>query len=304
MENKINTCLLFFFVYIMIYNITYTNNNFIGGSYNISIPKIIHIIWFGNKPDYISKNISSWFSYNTNFTIWLWTHKRYYDNLKFLENEFTENFKIKFVELINENVKNIVNLWLDRPKSWGYMHYGGASDFSRIAIIKYYGGYYTDLDNKPNKILDWGTKYGFFLLSSNENKKNHSGVFYPSFIAGTKNHIVYNIFYKILLDINYNFLDKLNKETKENKWACIADLIAIVMNEGMIILAQQNPIYKYSVNGMEYTLFFKDNYVYQHNKKSNIIIGSNLSKKYKASKCNYIDLFYKSIYNIKKYELQ
>lgn len=208
-----------------------------------------------------------------------------------------KRLEIKLVESINEDVRRIINLWLDRPKSWGYMHYGGASDFARIAIIKYYGGYYTDLDNEPNKILDWGSKFGFFLLSSQQNINNTSGVFFPSFIAGSKNHKIYNIFYNIFLEINYNFLDELNTKKEDNKWACISDLIATVLNEGIIIMEQQNSKYKYSDNGLDYTLFFEDNYVYQNNKKSNIVIGSNLSKKYKASKCNYIKDFYKAIYN-------
>lgn len=255
----------------------------LGGNY---IPKIIHLIWFGNKPDNFLTNIELWNNFNLDYEIWLWTESKFIDNFKDIKLDY---IKIKLVNSL-ENYY-IVNKWLSLPlDKWGNMIYGAASDIARILIINKHGGYYSDLDNLPGKIDDnLGQKNGFVILRDKNND------YLPAFMGGKPNNIFTQTAIKIISKLNYFFINELNNNsTSIEKWSCIAVLIAILLNETIKILKDNKSIGK---NINDYTVFFDlDDGV----KNGKIKIGSGLSKEnLEYVDCRYTKDFYKVINKLK-----
>lgn len=255
----------------------------LGGNY---IPKIIHIIWFGDKPDNFFENIELWYKFNLEYEIWLWTDSKFFNNFEDIKLDY---LKINLVNSL-ENYY-IVNKWLSLPlEKWGNMIYGAASDIARILIINKHGGYYSDLDNLPGKIdNNLGQKNGFVILRDENND------YLPAFMGGKPNNIFTQTAIKIISNLDYFFIDELNNNsTSIEKWSCIAFLVAKLLDETIKILKDNRSIEQ---NISDYTVFFDLNDGVINGK---IKIGSGLSSEnLEYVDCRYAKYFFKVINNLK-----
>jgi hypothetical protein len=253
-----------------------------GGS---SIPKIIHLIWFGDKPSYLEDKINKWLDNNLKYQVWLWTNKKYF-NYELDIN--TDRFHIKPIEewLTDLKIKEIINLWLDLPlNKWGRMKYAATSDIARIAILYEYGGLYSDIDNEPEKIPNNWENQEFYLLGTDES-------FFPALLGSIKENMLFQIALDIIKNIDYKFINELYDKNKKEKWTCIGEFIGIVLNESFNIYKLANPLLK---DRNEYTIYFDDDTTFNKYSSSKIIIGSDLSREIDTGKCEYVEDFYNTI---------
>jgi hypothetical protein len=247
------------------------------------IPKILHLIWFGDLPDDLDCKIKLWKKHNPNFKIWLWTSEDFVENFNNIKYDFLET------KLIEDSLEKneIIKLWLAQSiDKWGKMIYGAASDVTRLSIITQYGGHYTDLDNYPGKIDDdWGMKYGFYIL------KNNRGHLLPAFIGGVKGNDFTSFAEDLIIKANYDLvLEDLNNDDKIKKWSFIADIITRVFSITLKKLPDYNAESSTSTEFNNYTVLLG-----LTSEKSNIEdriieIGSGLSaENSQYEKTDYID---------------
>lgn len=102
----------------------------------MSIPKIIHYCWFGDKPlpNMAIKCIRSWKKYCPDYEIRCWNEK---------------NFDINVCPYVAEAYEE---------KAWAFV-----SDYARLWIIYNYGGIYLDTDVELLKNIDNLLKYDVFM---------------------------------------------------------------------------------------------------------------------------------------------
>ena len=104
----------------------------------MSIPKIIHYCWFGNKPlpKSCSKLIASWKKQLPDYTIMLWNEKSF----DVTQSAYVEN-------------------------AYRAGKYAFVSDYARLFALKTYGGIYFDTDvellKRPDELLKYEAFYGF-----------------------------------------------------------------------------------------------------------------------------------------------
>jgi hypothetical protein len=255
---------------------------------NYEIPKILHLIWFGDLPTDLDYKINLWKKWNRDFTIWLWTSENFVENFNSIKYNFLE------IKLIEESLEKneIIKLWLEQSiDTWGKMIYGAASDVARLSIITQYGGHYTDLDNYPGKINDdWGTKHGYYIL------KNNHGHLLPALIGGVEKNAFTKNAEDLIINGNYNLvLTDLNNADKIEKWSFIADIITRVFSTTLKKLPDYNPEFLISRDFNCYTVLLGLTSEKSDIKDRIIEIGSGLSaENSEYVKTDYINtLFYK-----------
>lgn len=216
---------------------------------NNEIPKILHLIWFGDLPKDLNLDlkINLWKKWNPDFRIWLWTSKDFVENFNSIKYDFLETKMIE--ESLEKN--EIIKLWLVQPiDRWGKMIYGAASDVARLSIITQYGGHYTDLDNYPGKIDDgWGMTHGYYIL------KNNYGHLLPALIGGVKGNDFTSFAESLIINGNYDLvLNDLNNDDRIKKWSFIADIITRVFSTTLKKLPDYNPDFSISRDFNYYTV--------------------------------------------------
>lgn len=91
------------------------------------IPKVIHYCWFGHKPipEEYKNYISTWYRYNPDYQIKLWTEDNYDINAS------------KYMQ------------WAYKNKKWAFV-----SDYARLDLIYKFGGFYFDTDVEMIRNID------------------------------------------------------------------------------------------------------------------------------------------------------
>ena len=90
-----------------------------------TIPRILHLIWFGEMQEYVANNLKRWKELMPHWTIKLWTDKD--------------------LEVFPHEVRHKINV----------THiFAQKSDILRMFILKKYGGVYVDTDVEPHASLD------------------------------------------------------------------------------------------------------------------------------------------------------
>lgn len=145
----------------------------------IMIPKIIHMIWIGDKKlsKHKKKNIRSYRKLNPDWKVKIWTN----DNLP---------------EIINKYTYNKVSSWAAK------------ADILRLEILYRYGGLYTDMDSRCLKPLYYlvNNLTCFSMTGNHGNAANGT-------LGCTKNN---KTFKKIVFNLDKHTL-ALEKKYKENK---------------------------------------------------------------------------------------
>ena len=146
---------------------------------SMSIPKIIHYCWFGDKeiPEKDRKNIEGWKKLNPDYEFRFWNEQNY--DVK----------KNKYMKQAYEKKK-----------------LGFVPDYARTDIIYQYGGFYFDTDVELLKPLDELLENECIMGFQNSKEVNHG----QGFAAVPKHHLI-----KGLLDV-YENLDFVNEDGSLN----------------------------------------------------------------------------------------
>jgi hypothetical protein len=145
---------------------------------DISIPKIIHLIWFGSWPpkadkceNYL-KNIQQWKILNPNFCVNLWTSDSTLTTAEMTEMRvFCEQNHIVLKNINEHQYQHYPNIQLSKEwlssRSIGLPRFAAASDVLRIGILEQEGGHYFDLDIEPLATIEaanWSCPEGNYQL--------------------------------------------------------------------------------------------------------------------------------------------
>ncbi|MUL39645.1 hypothetical protein FZ103_00355 [Streptomonospora sp. PA3] len=89
-------------------------------AHTMHIPRIVHVVWVGDKPYPYTDNLRTWADHNPNWDVWLWT-----DN------------NLPSIRLHNQDVYDALM----------HLHPAVRADLLRLELLYRYGGLYSDADS-------------------------------------------------------------------------------------------------------------------------------------------------------------
>ena len=126
------------------------------------IPQILHFIWIGDKPKYVSFAIEAYKKVNPNCNINLASFSvKHFEEIYFDKHIYNENEQIAYDALNDifngEKYQDILKIFMN-----GYQHINYSNtpfqqifvDIYRLALLNRYGGLYVDCDTYPIKPFD------------------------------------------------------------------------------------------------------------------------------------------------------
>ena len=146
----------------------------------MTIPKIIHQIWFGDQNKRPKDIMDKWKEFNPDWEYMLWTEedvKRVFGKLK---NQKHFDSLIQLVDTLKGKGTNILP----------HHYLCGQSDIARIEILYKFGGFFIDADAVPIRPLnpDFCNNEAFSVW---ENEKVRPGLIANGYLASTKfNHLM------------------------------------------------------------------------------------------------------------------